>query len=246
MCVRVFQDHRLYSPKHTHSPARAKSDPLPPLKTRHKPVACFFILWARSHLLRARSRARCFWGARLARCRAPWPLCSNAEPQELRHGGGSSAGLALLPSPFLELRAHSRRTRFLPEVNMRRGRGSAEPRSPLSPRILSLCLFSPRLLFSPFSPVFFHQQRRSQELHLAASRNRRGCGHRPQENSRYARTRPAHGKVIRASRRREKWSRKGSFFFPCSRATASPHGSPRLPRADHLHAPPPSPQHPHR
>lgn len=93
----------------------------------------------------------------------------------------------------------------------------------------AFCLFvsfSPRLLFSPLSPVFFHQQRRSQELHLAASRNRRGCGHRPQENSRYARTRPAHGKVIRASRRREKWSRKGSIFFPAAEQQPPPHGSP--------------------
>lgn len=90
----------------------------------------------------------------MARCRAPWPLCSNAEPQELRHGGGSSAGLALLPSPFLELWAHSRRTRFLPEVNMRRGRGSAEPRSPLSPSILSLCLFSPPTSLFTFVPRF--------------------------------------------------------------------------------------------
>lgn len=89
-------------------------------------------------------------GARLARFRAPWPLCSNAEPQQLRHGGGSSAGLALLPSPLLELRAHSRWTHFLPEVNMTRGRGSAEPRCSLSRRILYLCLFpTSRFTFPP-------------------------------------------------------------------------------------------------
>lgn len=92
---------------------------------------------------------RCVLGARLARFRAPWPLCSNAEPQELRHGGGSSAGLALLPSSFLELRGHSRRTHFLPEVNMKLG---ADQRSRAVCSRDAFCLFLlSRLLFSPFS-----------------------------------------------------------------------------------------------
>ncbi|CAF96763.1 unnamed protein product [Tetraodon nigroviridis] len=73
---------------------------------------------------------------------------------------------------------------FFSEVNMTRGRGSAEPRCSLSRRILLSLSFSD---FSfHLSPVFFHQQRRSEEQHLVASRDWRGCGHRAQENSRFA------------------------------------------------------------
>lgn len=233
-----------YNPTHyihliTHSPARAKSDP--PLKTRHKTVACFL------HPLGALpspagAHTRGILGARLARFRAPWPLCSNAEPQELRHGGRSSAGLALLPSSFLELRGDSRWTHFLSEVNMPPGRGSAEPRCSLSRRILSLCLF-PDFSFH-LSPVFFHQQRRSEEHNLVTSCDWRGCGHRAQENSRYTRTRRMHGKVIRASRwRGEKWSisrGEEGEFFPAAEQQPPP-TTPRPPASLGRIIPPPPP-----
>lgn len=186
----------------THSLARAKSDPPPPPPPKDSAQNRGLFLHPLGALpspLGAHTRA--VLGARLARVRAPWPLCSNAEPQELRHGGGSSAGLALLPSSLLELRADSRWTHFLSEVNITRGRGSAEPRC-------FFVFFFVSLSFSDFSfhlsPVFFHQQRRSEEHNLVTSCYWRGCGHRAQENSRYTRTRTRrmHGKVIRASRRR--------------------------------------------
>lgn len=166
-------------------------------------------------------------GARLARFRAPWPLCSNAEPQELRHGGGSSAGLALLPSSFLELRADSRWTHFLSEVNMPRGRGSAEPRCSLSRRILSLCLFPTSLFtFSPFSSTNSEEAKSTTWLHPVTG-EAVVTGHRKTPGTH------AHAECTgRLSARHgggEKMvdkSRRGRGVFPCSRATASPHGSP--------------------
>lgn len=144
-----------YNPTdYNHCIARVPNNPPPPPPPTpdlaRNPGLCLFILRARSQLRWARSRAGIL-GARLARFRAPWPLCSNAEPQELRHGGGSSAGLALLPSSFLELRGHSRRTHFLPEVNMKPG-ADQRGRAVCARDAFSLFLVS-RLLFSP-SPRF--------------------------------------------------------------------------------------------
>lgn len=100
-------------------------------------------------------------------------------------------------------------------------------------------------------PVFFHQQRRSQEQHLVTSRDWRGCGHRAPENSRYARTRARAQRTGRLSARHgggkmvDK-SRRGRGVLPCSRAPSLP--PPQLPLclppcclpwADHSSHPPP-------
>lgn len=227
----------------THSPARAKSDPPLPKDSAQNPGLFLHPLGAFPSPAGAHTRG--VLGARLARLRAPWPLWSNAEPQELRHGGGSSAGLALLPSSFLELRAHSRWTHFLSQVNMTRGRGSAEPRCSLSRRIF---LFFISLSFPDFSfhlsPVFFHQQRRSEEHNLVASCYWRGCGHRAQENSRYTR---AHAECTgRLSARHGEGgkmvdkSRRARGVFPLQQSNSLPPRLPPLclPWADHLRPPP--------
>lgn len=230
----------------THSLARAKSDPPPPPPPKDSAQNRGLFLHPLGALpspLGAHTRA--VLGARLARVRAPWPLCSNAEPQELRHGGGSSAGLALLPSSLLELRADSRWTHFLSEVNITRGRGSAEPRCFF---VFFFCLFVVfRLLFSPF-PRFLPptaKKRRAQPGYILLLERLWSPGtgklqvhthtHTPNAREGYPRVTAEGGKKWSISRGEE------GEFFPCSRATASPSLAPPLwlPRADHLRAPHP-------
>lgn len=226
----------------THSPARAKSapssPPLPP-KTRHKTAACSFILWARSHLLRARTRA-VSPGRAWQRLRAP-RLCSRAEPEQLRHGGGPSAGLALVPSSFLEFRADSRRTHFLSEVNMTRARGCAEPRRSLSRRILSLCLFPTSLFtFPPFSSTNSEEAKSTTWLHPVTG-EAVVTGHRKTPGTH------AHAECTgRLSARHgggKKWSisrGEEGEFFPAAEQQPPPVAPPLcLPRADHLRPPTP-------
>lgn len=229
----------------THSLARAKSDPPPPPPPKDSAQnRGLFLhpLGALTSPLGAHTRA--VLGARLARVRAPWPLCSNAEPQELRHGGGSSAGLALLPSSLLELRADSRWTHFLSEVNITRGRGSAEPRCFLF-FFLSLCRFPTSLFtFPPFSSTNSEEAKSTTWLHPVTG-EAVVTGHRKTPGTHAHAHAECTGRLsARHGGGGKKWSisrGEEGEFFPCSRATASPSLAPPLwlPRADHLRAPHP-------
>lgn len=232
----MFQSRRLSPFNHT-LPSTCQISPPPPEDSTQNRGLFLHPLGALPSPAGAHPRGVA--GARLAGLRAP-RLCSRAEPEQLRHGGGPSAGLALVPSSFLEFRADSRRTHFLSEVNMTRARGCAEPRRSLSRRILSLCLFPTSLFtFPPFSSTNSEEAKSTTWLHPVTG-EAVVTGHRKTPGTH------AHAECTgRLSARHgggKKWSisrGEEGEFFPAAEQQPPPVAPPLcLPRADHLRPPP--------
>lgn len=228
----------------------ANKYPTSSLLTWHKTIACVSIRWARSHLLRARERG--IPRAHLARRRAPLPLCvvTQSQKSSARHGGGFSAGLALLPSFFLELWGDSGWTHILPQVNMTLGPRAADTHWLFATYFCLFVFF--RLLFSPFpwfSPTNSEEAKSTTWLHPVTG-EAVVTGHRktPGKHPSHVHTQRMRG-VIGASRWKKKkggrqlaW-RKESFLLPAAEQQPPLLRSPAsLPPGDyHARRPPSSP-----